>query len=131
MALLSKQQIFEADDIETEDVHVPKWGGEVRLRGLSGSERDRYEDSLAKMKNGETVPDMVNARARLVAWSAIDEGGRRIFTDADILKLGTKSAKSLALCFDVACALSGITPEDQEQLAEGFTDDQSEPSISD
>jgi hypothetical protein len=35
MAILSIEQILAADDIPSEVVQVPEWGGEVKVRGLS------------------------------------------------------------------------------------------------
>jgi len=35
MAILSVEQILGADDIPSEIVEVPEWGGEVKVRGLS------------------------------------------------------------------------------------------------
>jgi hypothetical protein len=131
MALLSRDDILNAQDIDTQDVPVPEWGGTVRLRCLSGTERDKYEDSLAKMRNGQAVPNIVNARARLVAWSVVDSDGRRIFSDGDILRLGSKSGRALDRVFEAACKLSGISENDLEEMTEGFTDGQSEPSTTD
>lgn len=132
MALLGKQQIFDADDHDFRVVPVPEWGGEVRIRSLTGSERDKYESSLARMdKKGQMVPDMINARARLVALTAVDENGNRIFTDQDVLKLGTKSSKALDRLFEASGELSGISEQDMEKMVEGFDSDQSESSTSD
>lgn len=132
MALLSKQDIFDAQDHEFKVVPVPEWGGDVRIRSLSGSERDKYESSLARMdKKGNMVPDMVNARARLVALTAVDGDGNRVFTDNDVLKLGTKSSKALDRLFEASSELSGISEQDMEKMVEGFDSDQSESSTSD
>lgn len=130
MALLNKAQIFDADDMQTVDVDVPEWGGTVRIKVLSGFERDKYESSLAKMVKGQMVPDMVNARARLVALCAIDESGGRLFSDTEVVRLGSKSSKALDTLFDAASKLSGINASDIEEKVEDFSDDQSESSTS-
>ena len=44
--LLSKDQILSADDIQSQRVPVPEWGGEVMVRGLTGSQRDQWEAGL-------------------------------------------------------------------------------------
>lgn len=129
---LSRDQILGAQDQDFEEVPVPEWGGSVRVRGLSGVERDKYEDSLRTMHKGNVVPKLANARARLVAWSAVDDEGKRIFHgDNDVLLLGAKSASALDRVFAVASRLSGISKEDVEELTEGFDDGPSEPSTSD
>ena len=113
MATLSKQQILDADDLKRELVEVTEWGGSVLLRELRGRERDAFEeDSLDKQRN----LSMRIMRARLVAASAIDEIGERLFTNNEAAELGEKSATALNKCFEVACRLSGITDADIEEL---------------
>ena len=41
MAILSVEQILAADDIPSETVSVPEWGGEVKVRGLSRATFDK------------------------------------------------------------------------------------------
>lgn len=114
--LLTKQAIFGAQDIKTEDVAVPEWGGVVRVRGLTGIERDNYEQSLIDQRGKKTRVDMRNARAKLVAMTVVNETGERLFSDDEITILGTKSAAALDRIYDVAAALSGVADEDIEEL---------------
>jgi hypothetical protein len=131
MARIGKDQILSADDTEYDTVKVPEWAegdpeAYVRIRSMSGSERDRYEESCARLKNGQPVPNMVNARARLVAWTVVDDDGKREFSDSEILKLGGKSSKALDRVFEASAKLSGITPQDVEELTADFESAQSE-----
>lgn len=112
--LLTRDAILTADDIRFEEVPVPEWGGTVRVRSLIGSERDEYEAAIA---GDGTKPDLTNLRARLVAKAVVDEAGKRVFSDADVAKLGMKNAAALNRVFDVVRALSGLTKEDVEALA--------------
>jgi uncharacterized membrane protein YuzA (DUF378 family) len=130
MSLLSKSDIFGADDRRTEDVHVPEWGGTVRLRGLSGAERDAYEASLQKQVNGKPVQDLRNFRARLVALSAINEEGLPLFEQNEVAALAGRSSAALSRLFDVACRLSGITDDDVKDLEGNSEPAQSGPSTS-
>jgi hypothetical protein len=41
MAILSVDEILKADDIPSEVVAVPEWGGEVKVRGLSRATFDK------------------------------------------------------------------------------------------
>lgn len=122
---LSKDQILAAEDIPTKDVEVPEWGGSVRMRGLTGSERDAYESSLFQQRGEKRILRTENARARLVAMCIVDEDGERMFSDAEAKDLGRKSGKVLDRLFDEARKLSGLTAEDVEELAEGFDSAQS------
>lgn len=122
MSLLSKDAILDADDRKYETVAVPEWGGKVRLRSLSGSERDEYETSLVQQVGGKQAVNARNARAKLIALSAVDGAGQPLFSKADVLKLGSKNSAALQRLFDAACRLSGFTDEDVKELEEGFGD---------
>lgn len=141
--LLSRDDILKADDLETEDVPVPEWAPKgtpdpsvcvVRLRMLTGTERDRFERMMNEAQtstNGSKKKNLENFRARMVSMCAVDEDGGRLFNAADIAVLGTKSAKALSRVFDKCQEMNGVTPSDIEDLTEGFGDSPSEPSTSD
>lgn len=131
MTLLTKDAILGSDDRPTVDVEVPEWGGTVRVRALSGKERDAYEVALAGVRSdGSRRPNLVNVRARLIAMSCVDENGDRLFTDSDVEALGAKSATAMTRVFVAAQRLSGLSDEDVEELTEGFGLAPSEGSIS-
>jgi hypothetical protein len=130
MTLLSKNEIFAADDRRTEDVPCPEWGGTVRLRGLTGAERDAYEASMQKQVGGKQVQDYRNFRARLVALAAINEDGTPLFEQNEVAALAKRSSAALSRLFDVACRLSGITDEDVVELEGNSGPAQSGPATS-
>jgi hypothetical protein len=131
MSLLSKDAILAAEDRRTCDVDVPEWGGTVRVRALSGAERDAYEIALAGVRpDGTARPNLVNVRARLVAMAVVDEDGKRLFTDRDAAALGEKSAQAMDRVFVAAQRLSGLSQGDVEELTEAFTSAPSEASTS-
>lgn len=130
MTLLSKDQILQADDRKTEDVAVPEWGGTVRLRSLSGAERDEFENGIQQQVGNKQVINARNARAKLVALCAVDEAGQLLFSKADVIKLGSKSSLALQRVYDVACKMNGFTEEDMKDLTENFGEGPSESSTS-
>lgn len=117
MGLLTKDQIFAADDIKSERVAVPEWGGDVLVRGLTGAQRDAWESSLTVRKGKIMVPNMTNFRARLVVMCVVDETGKPVFHQGDVDQLAGKSGAALDRLYDVAARLSGITEGDVEDLA--------------
>ncbi len=120
---LTREAILAVADVQTEEVAVPEWGGAVLVKGLNGTERDRFEASMIGK-------DYENVRARLVALAVVDEEGKNIFLDKDILALGRKSGRALQRVFAAAQRLAGLLPEDIEQLTENFTDTPSADSTS-
>lgn len=122
MALLGKNEILNIDDSQWEEIPVPEWGGEVRIRGLSGDEVDKYEASLMRLRKGKPDLAIQSATARLVAWCLVDENNSRLFVNEDEVKeLGKKSGKALQRCFDKAAELSGLRPGDVEAMVGDFS----------
>ncbi|MFJ6659715.1 hypothetical protein ACIQNG_25680 [Streptomyces sp. NPDC091377] len=115
---LSAEQILDADDLRYEDVPVPEWGGTVRVRELSGTERDKFEaEFLGKDGRSVRTEGLEGFRARLAAASIVDEKGRRLFRSvAEAKRLGEKSAAALQRVCDVATRLSAMTEEDVQDL---------------
>lgn len=128
---LTREQILGAEDLETEVVDVPEWGGQVLVRGMTGTERDAFEASIVEMRGKQSRVDMRNIRAKLVAKSIVDEEGKLLFSDADVRALGQKSASALDRVFTAAQRVSGISDTDVEELAKNSESDQSGDFISD
>lgn len=116
MSYLTREDILTADDRPVEDVQVPAWGGTVRVRGLSAAKRDQIEGEIAGA--GGKGPTFENVRAKAVAEAIVDEGGYRVFSDADVKRLGGKSGAALDEVFQVVRRLSGMENEATEE-AEG------------
>lgn len=130
MNLLSKEAILQADDRRYEIVSVPEWGGDVRLRSMSGAERDEFENGLQQQVGNKQVINARNARAKLAALCIVDERGQRMFEAREVIKLGSKSSMALQRVYDVACRMNGFTEEDMAELTENFGEGPSEPSTS-
>ena len=110
---LTRDAILAAQDIKTECVEVPEWGGAVLLRALTAGERDAFDEAVTAARQAK-APTLV--RARLVALAAVDANGVRLFTDADAAALDAKSGAVLDRLFAVAARLAGIGRRDAEDL---------------
>jgi hypothetical protein len=112
MRILTRQDIVDAQDIDTETVEVPEWGGAVIVRMMSGADRDRFEQSLTTVRpDGRREANLTNMRSKLVAMCAIDEQGRLLFGPDEVEHLAAKSASAIARVFDVAQRLNGLAPD--------------------
>jgi hypothetical protein len=131
MPYLSRDEIFEAKDVETREVAVPEWGGTVLVRGLSGYDRDAYQASMLEFqKNGQASPELGNMTAKLVSRAIVDEDGNPLFTALDVGRLGQKSAAALDRVSNVAAELSGLSQAAVEAAAENLEPTQSGDSTS-
>lgn len=131
MAYLTRDTILAVDDRTYEDVEVPEWGGTVRLRSITGAQRDAYEQSLIEQRGSSRRMNMRNARAKLIVLCAVDEGGRPLFTEDDVRALGRKAAKPLDRLFDACRRLAGLSEDDVDRLTEDFGSAQSDDSTID
>ena len=113
MALLTKDAIVNADDLETEDVKVPEWGGIVRVKMMTAQERDDYELSIYDDEQNKRAE---NVRARLCASVMINEKGKKIFNFKEVKSLGSKSARAVNRVFMVAKRLNAIGDEEVKEL---------------
>ena len=130
MKELSGEEILATQDIIEELLEVPEWHGTVRVRGLTGRERDAYEASLLDQRGRSTKANLQNARAKLVVLSVVNADGSRKFTESQINELASKSAAALDRIWNKARELSGMSETDVEELTLGFDDAPSEPSTS-
>lgn len=116
---LTRDLILSALDLPTVDVVCPEWGGTVKVRAMTGAERDSFEAAMMVVdEKKETRRDkMLNLRARLCAQVIVGEDGvTAVFSDVDVMALGKKSARALNRVFNEARKLSGFTEKDVEEL---------------
>lgn len=126
--LLTRDEILAADDRKIETVDVPEWGGQVGVLGLTGTERDTLSGSLIDHKGNVNTRRAINLQTRLPALCMVDEHGHRLFAEADVARLGEKSAAALKRVFDAAQRLSGLSVADVEEMTKNSESDQSDDS---
>ena len=114
MAILTKDQILNSSDLVKEKVSVPEWGGDVYVRMMTGTERDRFEEKIFNAT--EKNQGFSDTRAMLVALTMVDANGNRIFDDSDIKELGKKSASALNRLFSTAQRLNAFSDDDIAEL---------------
>jgi len=126
--LLSRDAILAAQDVTYEELAVPEWGGTVRIKALTGEQRDAFESScVVERKDGSEKFSARDFRAKFVARVIVDEKGTRIFSEEDVQALSRKSAKALDRIFEVGARLAGMTKKDLKAL-EGNSGAQSDDS---
>ena len=89
MTYLSRDTILQREDIKTEDVEVPEWGGTVRVRGMSGVERDAFEASLIEQ------PAANGQRKRRRQQTTKDQHGQRAGQALRLVHRGRKGRESV------------------------------------
>ena len=93
---LNRDQILEAQDLETAEVEVPEWGSVVKLAQFSAE--------IAESINAD------DGVARLVALSVVDDDGKLVFDSPG--QLNSKSAAVLKRLFNRILELNGLSVPD-------------------
>ena len=125
--MLTKEQLLQAT-IEKEKVDL--LGDHAYVRGMTGTERDQWEQwCLFKRKNSKTET-VENFRASLVVRTVCDEGGVRLFTDTDLAAVGGMPGALLDKLYEIGARLSGVSNDDAEKLGKNSESDQSDGSTS-
>ena len=128
--LLTRQEILSIRDIRTEIVFVPEWGGSVKIKAMTGKERDAWETALFQIDGKDVKMNKENLRAKLVALTVVDEAGQRLFTEADVEALGSKSASALDRIYQASQKLSGLAPDDIKEMEKNLETDHSDSTAS-
>ena len=124
---LKRDDILKVQDIKIEKVHVPEWGGDVYVKGMSANARDEWEDFIIKARSGS----LRGTRAKLCSLSICDENGKLLFSQKDMEALGEKSSAALQRVFNLAQDISKIENDAVQGLAEGLQENPTGDSPSD
>lgn len=112
--MLTKEQIMSADDKSYAEVEVPEWGGTVRVRTMTGKERDELEGAITKAQNKGAL--MKNFRATVCCLCICDDSGKRLFLEPEIRDLGERNGAALDRVFTEAITLNGIGDTEVKEL---------------
>jgi len=123
--------VLDLPDLQDELVDVPEWGYRLRVRSLTGTERDAFEISLLESRGKSREVNLRNMRAKLVAASVRKVDDSRVFTDGQVEALGKKNAAALQRVFRVAQRLSGLAEDEVDELTAALGEDPSVGSGSD
>jgi len=114
---LSREDILKAEDRRIEVVEVPEWGGSVRVRSMTGAERDQFEGEVLDIRRGGVELKRANFRARLVVRTVVGDDDKPMFSPGDLEALGAKSAAALDRVIAIAMRLNGLEPGALEAAA--------------
>lgn len=121
--LLTRDEILNAQDIQTQNVECPEWGGTVCIKMLTAGEADTWRKSMLKKtetrgSGGKMVTDYIfdseaatNNEILLITLAVVDDKGAALFTAADVEKLLRKSIAPLKRLARAITEQSKLTAE--------------------
>ena len=131
MAILNMKQILSADDLESQTMTIPEWGGEVIIRTMTEAERSKIEASVIQQNGSNQSVNMERYKVKVVVASLVDEEGKRLFTQKNIDALRQKSARPINRIVNAAQKLNGISDDDVEELMGNSNETEDGDSVSD
>lgn len=116
MPLLTKEQILSANDLDYEEVKVKEWGGKVRIRCMTGTERDAFETAIYKIKGDKVEANRENFRSELLSRVLCNKDNKLLFNPREVKALGGKSGRVIDRLFEIAQKINSIGQSDIEEL---------------
>lgn len=127
----TREAILGIQDQKIEEIFIPEWNMKVRIKSMTGKERDDFEASILEQRGNHRVTNLSNVRAKIAALTVVDENGKRLFTEQDTKTLSQKNASALQQIMIVAQKLSGIGEDDVEELTEELEENPFDNSATD
>lgn len=113
MPLTSKDSILSLSDLGAPiPLEVPEWNDTVLLRRPTANDRDAWE---LYIQEHNTKPKSV-WRAKLASMFLCDENGKLLFTQAEMHKLGEKSAAALHRIWKKGLELMNVSEQEVKEL---------------
>lgn len=106
--------ILAIQDMNIRRVWVPAWNQNIYLRTPTALEKGRFEATVTG--DGEKR-DIRTLKLRLCIMTICDGNGARLFTNADIEKLGEKSSQAIETIATEALKMIQITEDELENAA--------------
>ena len=98
--ILNKDAILNSDDLPTEVLNVPEWGGTVTIKAWSGSDLSRILGFV----------DKPSFYIDVAAASIVDDKGERIFSSPqDVQALSKKNGQAIKTIASAALDLNGLS----------------------
>lgn len=114
---LTREQILSNKSFRSKTIEIPEWGGEVRLKAMSGADREAmesvvYEDVGGKLQMKKGVSYM--AEMLLRTWC--DDDGNLLFKPDEINLIQEKDSVILARIFKVAAEVNGLSGDEEKVI---------------
>ena len=114
---LNAESILAAEDFMFAEVDVPEWGGKVRVRSLSGSQRTMIKKAVEN-KDTDDLEELITV------MSVVDDDGKRILQRKQIPQLKEKSTAPISRIAQKVMEISGISNPEMaiEEAKKNFND---------
>ena len=106
--MLSKADIFAANDRKIEAVDVPEWNCTLFVRSMNGLERNQWATSCEPCYVEGKLVDWSLLQTRLLIATVCDDKGKLVFDDKDAAPLSQRNAAVLNRIFKASAKLNAL-----------------------
>ncbi|MDR5825791.1 hypothetical protein [Caballeronia sp. LZ043] len=114
--MLNRSQIFATNDLKSEVIDVPEWGGQVKVVVMTGLARDAFQKANSEAPRGVSFFE-----GTLIVATVVGDDDQPLFTEDDIPLLQQRSAAVVSRIAAVAMRINGLgvkATEDAEKNSE-------------
>lgn len=110
--MLNRLDILTAEDVRYIEVEVEEWGGKLRLRTMTGRDREAFMQKIPAEGGRWPAHFMEDFLVKCIC----DEKNKPILLPEDIEALSGKSGMILQQLFNAAAELNGLTSGSVEEI---------------
>jgi hypothetical protein len=111
MAILTREEILSAEDLELVEIDVPEWGGEVAVAPMTVSQRIDFEE---KHYTAEGMPKNIHDADLIydmLSFSLKKKDGTQMFRRDEIQMLNGKNSKLIRKIFNECITINFFEKE--------------------
>lgn len=127
---LTLEDILNTDDLPTKTVDVPEWNGHVKVKAITGRQRDTIISQFMTGSGGMDFTRFPDFRLMLISYSLVKANGERIANPENIQQimdsLGEKSSAALERVWNDCLTLAGMGAGQPDRILEDLKTDPSE-----
>ena len=127
MALLTREEIAQVNDLPTMELEVPEWEGSVLIGTLTSEQQDEFDTGMLDKNNKPTR--LKNLRARFAVAVLRNQDGTPMFTDS--AQLGKKGTNAIARIWEEGRKFNKMDDEAVESAEENSEAAQADSSGTD
>jgi hypothetical protein len=114
---LTRDAMLAPIEVPREEVELPELGGSVWIKGMTASDRSKFEREFQTSSGKRSKRRMDEIRERLVIACVCNEDGTLLLTERDIEAIGRQPIGVIERIVDVAQRLCGMSNADVEAMA--------------
>ena len=114
---LDKTAFLTPVPVDLVEFKIPELGGSVWIKGMTVTERSRFERQFRNRKGDTNERKMNEIRQRMLVACVCNADGQQLLTETDIEAIGKHRADSVERLVNAAQIACGMSTDDMEDLA--------------